>query len=175
MPYKSGKLKGELTSPELRRMIKLHNKMVGIEVPTGSKRPDLIRIIESNGFKIDHKEQKLIPETKLMIRKKNVPLPPAVKRKPRVVKPKIEPDAKAKRRADLVKGTNTKLVNYRVPRVKVTTADIASVNKLGKTLPKDKSGFLKVKKVTATRKGGFHRMPDGTIMKDSDMKKKKSY
>ena len=33
-------------------------------------------------------------------------------------------------------------------------AQISSVNKLGKTLPKDKSGFLKVKSVKITRAGG---------------------
>ena len=76
MPYVQGKLKGQLTAPELRRMIKLHNKMVGITIPTGSKRDDLIKIIENNGFKIDHAKQKLIPTSQKMIRKKNVPLPP---------------------------------------------------------------------------------------------------
>tara|TARA_R110001632_G_scaffold225350_1_gene358339 strand:+ start:2386 stop:3282 length:897 start_codon:yes stop_codon:yes gene_type:complete len=80
MPYVQGKLKGQLTAPELRRMIKLHNKMVGITIPTGSKRDDLIKIIESNGFKIDHAKQKLIPTSQKMIRKKNVPLPPVKKK-----------------------------------------------------------------------------------------------
>tara|TARA_R110000772_G_scaffold94038_1_gene191721 strand:- start:47 stop:643 length:597 start_codon:yes stop_codon:yes gene_type:complete len=80
MPYVRGKLKGQLTAPELRRMIKLHNKMVGITIPTGSKRDDLIKIIESNGFKIDHAKQKLIPTSQKMIRKKNVPLPPVKKK-----------------------------------------------------------------------------------------------
>ena len=86
MPYVRGKLKGELTAPELRRMIKLHNKMVGITIPTGSKRDDLIKIIESNGFKIDHAKQKLIPTSQKMIRKKNVPLPPPAKRKAKTKK-----------------------------------------------------------------------------------------
>lgn len=86
MPYVQGKLKGQLTAPELRRMIKLHNKMVGITIPTGSKRDDLIKIIESNGFKIDHAKQKLIPTSKKMIRKNNVPLPPPVKRKAKAKK-----------------------------------------------------------------------------------------
>ena len=90
MPYVRGKLKGQLTAPELRRMIKLHNKMVGITIPTGSKRDDLIKIIESNGFKIDHAKQKLIPTSQLMIRKKNVPLPPSKTKKKESIDEQID-------------------------------------------------------------------------------------
>ena len=62
--------------------------------------------------------------------------------------------AKEKAKADLIKGSNSKLVNYKVPRVTVKASQIASANKLGKPLPKDKSGFLKVKSVKITRAGG---------------------
>ena len=51
---------------------------------------------------------------------------------------------KQQKRADLVKGTNTLLVNYRVPRVVVTAKNITSVSKQGKPLPKNLSGFTKV-------------------------------
>ena len=62
--------------------------------------------------------------------------------------------AKEKAKADLIAGTNTNLVRYKKPRVMVKASQISSVNKLGKTLPKDKSGFLKVKSVKITRAGG---------------------
>ena len=63
------------------------------------------------------------------------------------VKASAKTIAKAKAMADLKAGKNKKLVEYKVPKVKITTANIKSVSKLGKSLPKDKSGFLKVKSV----------------------------
>jgi hypothetical protein len=75
MPYKSGKLKGELTAPELRRMIKEHNKLMSIKVPPKTDRDGLIKLINDNGYKINHEEQKLIPSVK-MKRKQIVKLPP---------------------------------------------------------------------------------------------------
>ena len=62
--------------------------------------------------------------------------------------------AKDKAKADLIAGKDSKLVNYKKPRVMVKASQIKSVNKLGKTLPKDKSGFAKVKSVKITRAGG---------------------
>jgi len=58
MPYKSGKLKGELLTTELRKLIRLHNKLSKITIPTGSSRDDIIKIIQSNGYVIDHENQK---------------------------------------------------------------------------------------------------------------------
>ena len=62
--------------------------------------------------------------------------------------------AKEKAKADLIAGANKKLVEYKVPKITVKASQIKSVTKLGKTLPKDKSGFLKVKSVKITRAGG---------------------
>lgn len=60
-------------------------------------------------------------------------------------------DKKAKARADLVKGSNSKLVNYRVPKVKITPKNFTSVNKLGMSLPQNKTGFTKVKSVKKSK------------------------
>jgi hypothetical protein len=64
MPYKSGKLKGQLTLPELRKLIKAHNKLQSITIPPRIKRDELIKLIETNGFKINHEEQKTRSESK---------------------------------------------------------------------------------------------------------------
>jgi len=71
MPYKSGKLKGELTTPEIRKLIKAHNILVSIKIPVGAKRDDIISIIKKRGYDIDHKQQKLKQV-------KNVPVPKTV-------------------------------------------------------------------------------------------------
>ena len=76
MPYKSGKLKGELTAPELRRMIKEHNKLMSIKIPPKTDRDGLIKLINDNGYKVNHEAQKLIPSVQ-MKRKPTIKLPPA--------------------------------------------------------------------------------------------------
>ena len=61
MPYKTGKMKGELTTPEIRRLVKAHNKLTSIKFPKGAKREQIIKIINDSGFKINHEKQSLIP------------------------------------------------------------------------------------------------------------------
>ena len=74
MPYKRGILKGQLTAPELRRMIKAHNKLVSINIPPKTNRDGLIKLIEDAGYKIDHAKQVLRVDK--VVRKKNIKLPP---------------------------------------------------------------------------------------------------
>ncbi len=59
MPYKTGKMKGELLVSEIRKLVRLHNKLSKIKIPPRSSRDDIIKIVESNGYKVDHKNQKL--------------------------------------------------------------------------------------------------------------------
>jgi len=59
MPYKTGKLKGELLVSEIRKLVRLHNKLSKIKIPPRSSRDDIIKIVESNGYKVDHKNEKL--------------------------------------------------------------------------------------------------------------------
>jgi len=59
MPYKTGSLKGQLLTSEIRKLVRLHNKLSKITIPPRSSRDDIIKIIEDNGYKIDHQNQKL--------------------------------------------------------------------------------------------------------------------
>ena len=59
MPYKKGPLKGQLLTSEIRKLVRLHNKLSKITIPPRSSRDDIIKIIENNGYKIDHENQKL--------------------------------------------------------------------------------------------------------------------
>jgi len=70
MPYKTGKLKGELTTPEIRKLIKTHNVLVSIKIPKGSKREDIIKLVEKNGYKVDHEKQALTPKVEMKRRPK---------------------------------------------------------------------------------------------------------
>jgi len=60
MPYTRGKLKGQLKSGEIRKLVRLHNEMSKIKIPPRLDRDGLIKFIESNGYKIDHENEKLI-------------------------------------------------------------------------------------------------------------------
>jgi len=60
MPYKRGALKGQLTGPEIRKLIKAHNKLNTIKIPTGSKRDDLIKLVEKAGYKVNHQGQNIV-------------------------------------------------------------------------------------------------------------------
>jgi len=77
MPYKSGKMKGQLTTTEIRKLIKAHNTLVSIKIPKGSKRDDIIKIIENNGYEVNHEKKALIPKVEM-------------KRKPKVDMKKAE-------------------------------------------------------------------------------------
>ncbi len=141
---------GELTATEIRRMIKAHNKLMSIEIPKGTKRDGLIKLVEKNGYKIDHKGKKLVPSVK-MKRKPTVNLPPAPPKKTK------EEKEKAKKERIIKKKAKDEEAYQRVK------GKVDAVKKIGE---KRKARLAKVPK-------GSHRMPDGSIMKDKDMPKKK--
>jgi len=59
MPYKTGKLKGKLTTAEIRKLIRAHNILVSIKVPPKTDRDGLIALIEKNGFKLDEEKGRI--------------------------------------------------------------------------------------------------------------------
>ena len=63
MPYKSGEFKGELTTGEIRKLIRGHNKLVNIKVPSGLDRLELINWLKSRKFETDHANKRLIDKS----------------------------------------------------------------------------------------------------------------
>ena len=57
MPYKSGKLKDQLTTAELRKLVKAHNKLYTIKIPTGATQPEIIKLINKNEYDVNHQKQ----------------------------------------------------------------------------------------------------------------------
>lgn len=72
MRYKTGKLKGELLTSEIRKLIKAHNKLVSINIPKGATREDIMKIINKNGYMVDHEGGKLRPVAKGKVKKLKV-------------------------------------------------------------------------------------------------------
>ena len=114
MPYIKGKLKGQLTAPELRRMIKEHNKLMSITIPPKTDRDGLIKLINDNGYKVNHEKQRLMINK--VVRKPNIKLPPAptpktteqkAQAKKQKDKKKIEDNLKLKMKVEKVKSKTT--------------------------------------------------------------------
>ena len=59
MPKRLKTPKGELTSPELRKLIRAHNILSRIKVPVGTDRLGLIQLIEASGYKVDHEKKEI--------------------------------------------------------------------------------------------------------------------
>jgi len=63
---------GELTTPEIRKLIKAHNVLVSIKIPKGSKRADIIKLVTDAGYRIDHENAKMRPVEKGKVKKMKV-------------------------------------------------------------------------------------------------------
>jgi len=68
MPYKSGTLKGQLTTAEIRKLVRAHNKLSKITIPPKSSREEILSIITNAGFRVNHEKQ-LLEQSKANKRK----------------------------------------------------------------------------------------------------------
>jgi len=63
---------GELTTPEIRKLIRVHNVLSAIKIPKGAKRQDIIELLKKNGYMIDHEKAEMRPVTKGKVQKMKV-------------------------------------------------------------------------------------------------------
>jgi hypothetical protein len=78
MPIKSGELKGELTTAEIRKLIKAHNVLMSIKIPAGATRSQILKILDDKGYMVNH-VRKSIQRRYKNERKPNVTLKQAEK------------------------------------------------------------------------------------------------
>lgn len=97
MPYLRGKLKGELKSSEIRKIVRLHNELSKIKIPPRLDRTGLIKFIESKGYKIDHDNQKIVNNNKV---KKDLTLKEAQEKFP--TKPRKKKETKKEEKKEKV-------------------------------------------------------------------------
>ena len=93
MPPKKTTPEGELTAPELRKLIRAHNILSKITIPKGTDRQGLIKLIEGKNYDIDHKNKVIKPKVK---RGKQITL----KQAEELTKPKPVSEAVKKQRAE---------------------------------------------------------------------------
>jgi len=61
MPPKVKVPDGELTTPELRKLIRAHNLLSKITIPKGTDRLGIIKLIQMKGYKVNHKKKSIDP------------------------------------------------------------------------------------------------------------------
>ena len=61
MAPKSKTPAGEMTAPELRKLIRAHNILSKIVIPKGTDRQGLIKLIEGKNYIVDHEKKVIRP------------------------------------------------------------------------------------------------------------------
>jgi len=54
--------KGELTTAEIRKLIKAHNILTSIKIPKGATRDEIIKIVDKKGYMVNHEKKSLDPK-----------------------------------------------------------------------------------------------------------------
>ena len=185
MPYKTGKLKGELLVSEIRKLVRLHNKLSKIKIPPRSSRDDIIKIVEDNGYKIDHKNQKLTAtrmnkDLTLKEAKETFPVKPRVKKEPpkpaEKPKPKKEDEVRPAKKPfpPIPKNIRGKRVNVKFgkppTKERIETGKI-NVGKVDTTKPKIKIKIKKEKKVKKPKGEKVKKAVEKIEKKEEQVKK----
>ena len=196
MVYKSGALKGQLTTVEIRKLISAHNKLTDIKIKKGATRDDIIKLLKSNGWSVDHEKQSLIPTDrprKKIITLKSAetitkPKPKTELQKQKLKEKKEEKEVEKKKEVREIKKKaieEQKAIPKPKPKSKPKEEPKPKPKEEPKPKPVNKQTFnLKNNKVISGKSPpkpkpksvpkDSHVMPDGSIMKDKDMPQKDS-
>ena len=162
MPYKTGKLKGELLVSEIRKLVRLHNKLSKIKIPPRSSRDDIIKIVESNGYKVDHKNQKLTAtrmnkDLTLKEAQETFPVKKRVKKEPpkpaEKPKPKKEDEVRPAKKPfpPIPKNIRGKRINVKFGKPPTTERISTGVIAEGRLIEQPKKKVIKIKKKAETK------------------------
>ena len=136
MPPKMKVPEGELTAPELRKLIRAHNILVTIKIPKGTDRLGLIKLIEGKGYKVDHKKKAIIDSKADRPRRPQVTLKNAIElTKP---KPVSEEEKKKRQQARQKKKGEKAFLKVAIPKAPPVSKKPTKVIKVGKPPPKEK-------------------------------------
>lgn len=180
MPLKNG----ELSGPEIRVLIRGHNKMSQIKVPPGLDRDGLIKFLKSKKYTVDHKKQRLVDTTTGNSRGRITTLSTAktiTKPKPKTdeqkAATKAKKDMKAKATKDKEDAIKAEGVKQGAALQKVVSKRVKAkaLAKEDEVRPKEKVGKVKFDpkkvKVIGVKEEG-DRGPDGSGFADIHKKAK---
>ena len=133
MPPKIKVPDGELTSTELRKLIRAHNILVSIKIPKGTDRDGLIALIKSKGYKVDHKKKAIIDSKADRPRRPQVTLEKAKElTKP---KPVSEEEKKKRQQARQKKKGEKAFLKVAIPKAPPVSKKPSKLIKVGKPPP----------------------------------------
>tara|TARA_R110002167_G_scaffold125833_2_gene306303 strand:+ start:13757 stop:14761 length:1005 start_codon:yes stop_codon:yes gene_type:complete len=173
MPPKIKVPDGELTSTELRKLIRGHNILVTIKIPKGTDRDGLIALIKSKGYKVDHKKKAIIDSKADRPRRPQVTLEKAKElTKP---KPVSEEEKKKRQQARQKKKGEKAFLKVAIPKAPPVSKKPSKVIKVGKPPPmKAKTPAPKAKAKTPVESGSVDFAEIKKILKDSKYNFRKS-
>ena len=101
---------GELTTAEIRKLIKAHNVAESIKIPKGATRQDILQVLEKAGYVVEHKKAELRPVSKNKVKKLKI----IDQKKVKEAKPK--PKTELQKQKDMERKQNKELVEKKKVR-----------------------------------------------------------
>ena len=110
MSSKNIKMPKLLTTTEMRKLIRAHNKLSSINIPVGSSRDDIIRIVKSKGFDFNHPSKSIIPTSRPRGRTISLPYASKLLEKKPLTKEQVEKKVLKEKVKKEVKDKEIKLI-----------------------------------------------------------------
>jgi hypothetical protein len=133
--YKAGTLKGELTTAEIRKLIRAHNKASSIKISPKSTREDIIGILKKAGYSVNHEKAELRPVSKGKVQKLKVVSQKTIAEELPKPKPLTEEQKKQRQQAKQKKAGEKAFLKASIPKPPPVSKPSKGV-KVGKPPPK---------------------------------------
>jgi hypothetical protein len=114
--YKAGTLKGELTTAEIRKLIRAHNKASSIKISPKSTREDIIGILKKAGYSVNHEKAELRPVSKGKVQKLKVVSQKTIAEELPKPKPLTEEQKKQRQQAKQKKAGEKAFLKASIPK-----------------------------------------------------------
>jgi len=163
--YKAGKLKGELTTAEIRKLIRAHNKASSIKIPPKSTREDIVGILKKAGYMVNHQKAELRPLSKGKVQKLKVISQQTIQKELPKPKTKLE---KQKAKEEKEEKQMQKKKQERAERKAIVQKALKQQEKTI-SKKKDKEKILKKEVSNKTKK----KMPDASTQTEPQKKEPK--
>ena len=144
-------MKGELTTAEIRKLIRGHNILTSIKIPKGATRDEIIKMVEQKGYMINHEKKSLDPKGGIRQGRPRVklekakeltkPKPKTELQKQKAAESKAEKEEKKKKEERAIRKKAVQEEKARTkpePKPKPKTASIAVGTEKPKAAPKKK-------------------------------------
>jgi hypothetical protein len=133
--YKAGTLKGELTTAEIKKLIRAHNKASSIKIPPKSSRENIVGILQKAGYSVNHEKAELRPVSKGKVQKLKVISQKTIAEELPKPKPLTEEQKKKRQQAKQKKAGEKAFLKASIPKPPPVSKPSKGV-KVGKPPPK---------------------------------------